>query len=391
MASFSERIQAGADDGYGSLDGASSWFSTFNSIPLGNAFSGNSPPGSSGFFRFSGVTIPNGAVINSAKLTFFFSGGSSNSINVNIYGIAEDNTANFSSDPRGRTRTTALKNWIYTFPGGINFSFDTADFANVLQEIVNRAGWASGNAFALRIDQNTSTFALDVDTYERNPLTSALLTVDYTVVSPSSSVSPSISPSASVSPSSSMSASPSPTPSASSSLSPSASVSPSVSPSSSGSASVSPSASTSASASPSPAPLEFQGMKIAKPGINVLETNEPQDLIFSSAFGTLKYFHKEVMNLTVDAGDGDITCRGEYTHNLGYYPYCEVFVRVYIGSPSGNYEYCPFFGSGASVAYSANVKITTDKITVYGGVDGVSSSLWHFDFLIFVFRNKIDL
>jgi hypothetical protein len=132
-------------------------------------------------------------------------------------------------------------------------------------------------------------------------------------------------------------------------------------------------------------------LKIAKPGVNVLTNSDPEKLIFSSEFGTLKYFTKETLSLEIDALNGDIACKGEYAHNLSYYPFCEVFVSVYIGSPTGIYEYCPFAGAGATVLYDANIVITDTKRACYGQIDGMSESVWHFDFLIFVYKNDLDL
>jgi hypothetical protein len=132
-------------------------------------------------------------------------------------------------------------------------------------------------------------------------------------------------------------------------------------------------------------------MKIAKPGVNVLTSKSPMDFKFNSEYGTLKYFDKQSKNLTIDASAGDIACHGQITHDLGEYPYVEVYVSVYIGSPTGVYEYCPFKGAGATVFYQANIKITKNAIDVYGAISGVSTSLWHFDFIVFIFKNKIDL
>lgn len=391
MATFSTRVTAGADDGYGNLDGSGTWKNTFNFLGFGNYF-----PVSVVLCRFQNVTIPQGSIINSAKITFYFSGGSANGANTNIYGIDEDNTASFSSDPRSRTKTTAVVTWDFSAPS-LNSSFDTSDISSVIKEIVDRGGWSSGNALGIRIEDDGSTFGQDADSYEKNTLTCALLTVDYTVVSPSSSPSASPSPSSSQSPSSSPSASPSATPSESSSPSrspsqtpsPSPSLSPSLSPSASESRS--PSLSPSASPSPSPEPLEFFGLKVAKDNENALETDEPEDFKFHSDYGTLKYFTKQEINLEIDANNGDIGCKGSYEHNLGYYPFVEVFVRVYIGTPSDGYQYCPFAGAGATVLYDANFIITESKIEVYGQINGVSSSTWSFDFLIFVYKNDLQL
>lgn len=182
----------------------------------------------------------------------------------------------------------------------------------------------------------------------------------------------------------------------SASLSPSSSISPSLSPSvslsPSASTSASISASVSASASPSPLPTHGTVLIVAKDGISALTNSDPEKNIFDSHYGTLKYLSKQAVNISFDASTGDISATGNYAHNLGYYPFCEVFVRVYTGAtPSGNYEYCPFFGSGAAVAYSANFSITTTQIKVYGEISGVSTAVWHFEFLIFVYNNNLNL
>jgi hypothetical protein len=147
------------------------------------------------------------------------------------------------------------------------------------------------------------------------------------------------------------------------------------------------------SISPTPSPVApFFGLKIAKPGFDVLATGDPTKLIFSSDYGTLKYFEKLTATVNLDASAGDIACTGSVTHNLGYYPYVEVFVRVYIGSPGSQpFEYCPFAGSGATVAYNANYKITTTGITLYGEIVGMSIETWTFEFIVFVFKNDLHL
>jgi len=198
------------------------------------------------------------------------------------------------------------------------------------------------------------------------------------------SESPSLSPSASLSPSLSSSPSGSASPSASESASESASLSPS--PSQSPSASQSPSGSE----SPSPPP-SIKLVRIAKPGKDAINPDDASDLIFSSEYGTLKYFSKQTKDITIDASTGDIAATGIYTHGLNYYPFVEVFVDVYIGAKTNNYEYCPFAGAGAAVFYGAKYKITKTTVQVYGEINGVSVELWHFDFLIFVFKNDLKL
>lgn len=167
--------------------------------------------------------------------------------------------------------------------------------------------------------------------------------------------------------------------SASASLSPSSSPSPS------------PSATPSPSLSPSPLPDRINGiLKIAKEGINVLTNSDPEKFIFSSEYGTLKYYSKQTAQVEFDANTA-IAGNTTINHNLGYYPFVEVFVKLSVnGTPvTGNYEYVPFAGAGISIFYDANYKITTSSIVLYGQEIGVSTSVWTFDFLIFIFKNDL--
>lgn len=361
MTTFTKRIGADTDDGFKSNFGGGSYYTNF--INLGYYASDDARIG---VFRFNNVTIPGTATINSAKLTLYRASSLTGTYNHIIRGVDEDDTASFSSDPTGRPTTSASANWSFTnWTAGT--TKDTSDFASVIQEIIDRAGWASGNDLGIFIYSAITgdTGSYEVRDYSESTTLCALLTIEYTDI---------VSPSASLSPSSSLSPSPS------RSLSPSSSVSVSMSPS------------PSSSPSPSPGPTPNQAvLKIAKPGVNAMTNSDPEKFIFNSEYGTLKYFDKEPINLTIDANGGEIGCKGEYTHNLGYYPFCEVFVSVYIGSPTGVYEYCPFAGAGATVLYDATVKIDTSKITVYGQIDGMSTSLWHFDFLVFVYKNDLAL
>lgn len=323
--------------------------------------------------RFPNITIPKGATITSAKISFIRNsgGGSDRTLHYKFIGVDEDNTGVFSSGDTARTRThtTASVDWDFLVSGSGNIgdNFDTSDIKDIIQEIIDRSGWSSGNALALYLYDDGSTIGdfFDYKYYSSYPSDAPLLTITYEYggsasVSPSASASPSLSPSSSVSPSSSTSVS----------VSPSISLSP----------------------SPSPMPPAFRGLKIAKPHVNVLTNSDPDKLIFSSEYGTLKYLSKQEVNISFDASTGDIAAKGTYTHNKNKYLFAEVYVRVYTGStPSGNYQYCPFYGAGATILYSANFRITKNTIEVYGMISGVSTSVWHFDFIIFVYNNDLKL
>jgi hypothetical protein len=355
MGTFTKRVVDTNDDGCHSQYGGG-W-------GTGDLFFGESGFGGdyTGGLRFTNVTISQGTTITSAKISMKSYGGTVN-LRTKIYGIYEDNTASMSSDPTGRTKTSANTDWDLDNPSS-GSTYDTSDITSIVQEIVNRVGWSSGNAMGFLILDDTSSDSSQWYDYEEDNANAALLTIVYSGVSSSASQSRSSSPS----------------------QSPSGSLSPSFS--------QSPSSSPSTSNSPSPSATEpFRGlMKIAKPGYNVLTDQEPHHFIFSSEYGTLKYYQKSTAQITFDANTGDFAGTATVTHDLGYYPYVEVFVSSYIGNPSGVYEYCPFAGSGAAVQYDANYKITTTGITLYAQINGVSTSVWVFDFLIFVYKNNLNL
>lgn len=349
MATYNGQVNASENDGYL----AGSWDYATGSMGIGKAFLGNAVISA---VRFTNVTIPQGATITGVSLIIIGDSDDSDDVNVNVYGIDEDNTADFSSDPTGRTKTTAyMEGLINGIDANGEAAFVNGNMINVVQEIVDRGSWSSGNAMGFIFDGTPSDNdnIIYFKTYDGDDTKAATLEITYSTGG-------------------------------------SASLSPSASTSASSSASASKSASASASASPSP--IEpFNGLKIAKPNINVLNTQEPFDLIFSSDYGTLKYYTKETASFTINAADDDIAGTATITHDLGYYPYVEVFVSVYIGDPTGVYQYCPFAGAGAVVAYDANYKITTSNIVLYGQINGISDSLWHFDFLVFIFKNNLQL
>lgn len=132
---------------------------------------------------------------------------------------------------------------------------------------------------------------------------------------------------------------------------------------------------------------------VSKDGFNAVTDTDPRHHKFNSDYGTLKYFDKITATLTAGDGTlgGDFAGTVSHNHNLGYYPFVEVFVEVYITTPTGDKEYCPLFGSGAFVAYSASYTITPTQLIFYGEFNGLSSSIWTFDFLAFIFKNNLNL
>jgi pimeloyl-ACP methyl ester carboxylesterase len=137
--------------------------------------------------RFPGVTIPQGATINSASLKVT-STGSGNPQTTTIYGEAVDNASDYSSDTHAsmeaRSLTTSSVVWPESSAWTSGVAYDSPDISSVIQEIVNRSGWSSGNALALiwREALGYSGVASRVlfAAHEHTTQPEAVLTINYT-------------------------------------------------------------------------------------------------------------------------------------------------------------------------------------------------------------------
>jgi hypothetical protein len=131
--------------------------------------------------RFTGVHIPRGAKINSAYLTLVAHTSRTGTCDATIKGEASDNPSTFStySDFINRPRTTAYTTW--SMPNTTaGTAYNSPDISNIIQEIVNRAGWQPGNALVIFIsggDNYRSWYS-----YDGSAANAAKLTVDFTVL-----------------------------------------------------------------------------------------------------------------------------------------------------------------------------------------------------------------
>lgn len=141
-------------------------------------------------FRFNSVTIPQGATINSAIFDLYSSGtAAGTTAKVIYYGNAVDNATTFNTTtekPQSKTRTTATVTKDYTVASWnptTGFGVETVDLAAIVQEIVNRAGWVSGNSLSIIGFDNGSadTNYIGYSTFDRAVDRGAKLTIDYTV------------------------------------------------------------------------------------------------------------------------------------------------------------------------------------------------------------------
>jgi len=100
--------------------------------------------------RFQDVKIPKSAIIDSAVLSVRADSNSNLKLYLKITGDSQDNSPTFSDgdSPTDRSDTTAFVNWDTTnWISGQYYS--PPDLKDVIQEIVNRAGWSLGNDLSL--------------------------------------------------------------------------------------------------------------------------------------------------------------------------------------------------------------------------------------------------
>lgn len=133
-------------------------------------------------YRFLNVTIPQGATINSANLQYYVTSTTRDDNEQDVYCEDVDDSATFTtgaSNISSRTLTTA-KTTVSADSVGVGFY--TVSITSAVQEVINRAGWVSGNDLSVIMDALTGV-NLAPDTYDNSPTNAAKLDIDYTAAS----------------------------------------------------------------------------------------------------------------------------------------------------------------------------------------------------------------
>ena len=112
-----------------------------------------------GGFRFPNVTVAQGSTVSSATLRFRAErlNGTVTSVHLTVYGDDADDAAAWSSTSRPSqiTQTTASVDWDPA--AWVADSYYTVTITDIVQEIVSRGGWASGNAMRFAVLDDSST------------------------------------------------------------------------------------------------------------------------------------------------------------------------------------------------------------------------------------------
>ncbi len=110
--------------------------------------------------RFQSLQIPQGATVLEASLEFEIDEAGSDAISLDISGEAHDDAAIFSSadsDISSRNKTAASVTWSNLPDAAVDQKIESPDVTAIVQEIVNRSGWASGNDMAFIIEKQSGS------------------------------------------------------------------------------------------------------------------------------------------------------------------------------------------------------------------------------------------
>lgn len=98
------------------------------------------------------IDVPQGATIDEAYITFVANQVQTGVMTVRLHGHAADTSTFFLLDVNNissRPRTTAFVDWSPEDWTTIDAEYQSADISPIIQEIVDRAGWESGNHIAI--------------------------------------------------------------------------------------------------------------------------------------------------------------------------------------------------------------------------------------------------
>lgn len=189
MPTFSQRITVGTNNGFASRTGGDYGGRTGQSSP---GFLYNADVVSASIYdygswmRFTSVTIPQGASIVSASIDFRSNATTGTIPSTKLWAEAADNpTAPTSAaDYTGRTLTTASTSWTPS-TWTVASTYTSPDIAAVIQEVVNRAGWVSGNALQVFWDDAVTGWPgaisyIGADSLDGSSANCPIITIVYT-------------------------------------------------------------------------------------------------------------------------------------------------------------------------------------------------------------------
>ncbi len=190
-------IKAATDDMEESIDGSDPGKQDYKSsdLELGVESPGGSPENSQYIgLRFADLAIPKGAVVTSAYIQFAVDENkNSDPFAISIYAENADSSVTFNNgdasssvipyDISSRTKTSESVTWTltedqaWTVDGTAGADQRTCDLSTLVQAVINRDGWMTGNAMTFIMSGTGNRTAIS---YDRDPAQAAVLNLTYT-------------------------------------------------------------------------------------------------------------------------------------------------------------------------------------------------------------------
>ncbi|MEE9445787.1 MAG: S8 family serine peptidase [Cocleimonas sp.] len=133
--------------------------------------------------RFNNLAIPQGAIITNASIQFQVDEAHSGTASLMIEGEATDSALTFTSangNISSRVLTGAAVDWTpvpWTTVGEAGSNQQTPDITSIIQEIVDRSGWSTGNSLAVIISGTGQRVA---ESFNGDSAAAPLLRVEFT-------------------------------------------------------------------------------------------------------------------------------------------------------------------------------------------------------------------
>lgn len=179
MTTIQRQVGAGVDDADEKQNGAS--FLNAEATLSVSSYTSDSFRYNIGL-RFTNVTAGQADTIDSADVELYADSATSDNANFDIHAHAHDNAPNFTdtADVTSRARTSASVLWSEANLG-VGWTTTCPESKSVLQEVVDRGGWASGQAMVMILaGLNAAWQFLRITSYDGNASLAAKLNVTFT-------------------------------------------------------------------------------------------------------------------------------------------------------------------------------------------------------------------
>ena len=152
-------VASSSDDGF-EYEATNAAFTTSPNMRIGSRDAGASFGACLAGIRFTAVPIPQGATISSATFDISSRANTSTAVNLKLYAEDVDDGTTFSevaANFTSRSLTSSSIDWDISASWSTDNWYSSPDISSVIQEIVNKGGWSSGNDINIMIKDDGSS------------------------------------------------------------------------------------------------------------------------------------------------------------------------------------------------------------------------------------------